>query len=140
MLIGEIGINLEVTSLYAAVLSLLYVALSLYVVRTRTRLKVRLLDGGLDTLTRAIRAHANFIEYTPLFILLLAFTELQGLLTGQPLHALGMAYLAARFLHAYALLVAEPKNQTMLPRKLGMITTLSVMVILSGILLRAVLA
>jgi hypothetical protein len=90
------------TALYAALLALLCCALSVRVVRLRLQLKTPLGDGGHPRLQRAIRAHANFVEYVPLGVLVLLLLELQG---SAPwvLHGGGALLLLSRLLHAYGL-------------------------------------
>ena len=56
---------------YAALLTLQYLGLSLYISRIRRREGVGLGDGNVEALRRAIRAHANFAEYTPMALMLL---------------------------------------------------------------------
>ena len=60
---------LPVTSLYAGVAALAFVAMSMLVVRRRRRLRVALGDGGNRLLARTIRGHGNFAEYVPLALL-----------------------------------------------------------------------
>ena len=60
-----------VTPLYAALLALWFVVLSLHVIRCRREARVSLGDGGNGRLQRAIRAQANFAEYVPLALVLL---------------------------------------------------------------------
>ena len=50
----------------------------------------------------AQRAQANFIEYVPIALLLLAVAESQGL-TGWLLHTSGVILVLARLLHAWGL-------------------------------------
>nr|WP_206202872.1 MAPEG family protein [Thioalkalivibrio sp. XN8] len=81
-------------------LALLFVALSVRTLRLRRRYKLALGDGGNPLMLRAIRTHANFAEYAPLGLLLLAGAEISGspaLLT----HAIGLMLLAGRVLHAF---------------------------------------
>ena len=91
-----------VTPLYAAVLVLWFLILSLRVVQNRKSAKVSLGDGGNTLLQRAIRGHANFAEYVPLALLLLAILELSRF-SIYVLHAIGIALVVARLLHGYAL-------------------------------------
>ena len=55
-----------VTPLYAALLVLWFLVLTLRVLQNRQSTKVSLGDGGNTLLQRAIRGHANFAEYVPL--------------------------------------------------------------------------
>ncbi len=91
-----------VTPLYAAVLVLWFLVLSLRVLQNRKSVKVSLGDGGNTLLQRAIRGHANFAEYVPLALLLLAILELSRF-SIYALHAIGIALVVARLLHGYAL-------------------------------------
>jgi len=91
-----------VTPLYAGMLALWFVALSVRVVGQRRHNKVSLGDGGKTQLQRAIRGHANFSEYVPLALLLLGILELSHF-PRYVLHGLGATLLAARLLHGYAL-------------------------------------
>ena len=67
-----------VTPLYAGLLGLLLLALSINVIRDRFRTKVSLGDGNDALLQKSIRAHGNFVEYAPLGLVLIAVAELQG--------------------------------------------------------------
>lgn len=91
-----------ITPVYAALLAVLFFALSVRIVSLRRRLRVAVGDGGEPELLRAIRAHGNFAEYVPLTLLLLALAESQG---NPPLllHALGLALLAGRIAHAWGI-------------------------------------
>ena len=91
-----------VTPLYAAILALWFVVLSLRVIDRRRGHRVSLGDGDQPELRRAIRGHANFAEYVPLALLLLLVMELSHF-SIYVLHAVGMALLVARLLHGYAL-------------------------------------
>lgn len=91
---------------YAALLALLYVGLGVRVIRLRRSERVALGDGGHQSLQRAMRVHANFAEYVPLALILLALAELSGA-TDLALHGLGLALLGGRALHAYGLSQAD---------------------------------
>ncbi len=87
---------------YAALITLLLIALSIRVIQVRTRLKVSLGDASDASLQRAIRAQANCVEYAPLGVLLLVILEMQGT-PGWAIHVLGVGLLAGRLLHAVAI-------------------------------------
>lgn len=95
-----------VTPLYAGLLALWFLALSLRVVAGRGAHKINLGDGGHPLMLRRIRGHANFAEYVPLTLLLMAILELSHF-SIYLLHALGIALLAGRLLHGYALSFSE---------------------------------
>lgn len=88
-----------IVSIYAAILALIYIQLSFYVVKVRKGAQIGIGDGDNPVLTRAIRAHSNFIEYVPFALLLLFLNEYQGL-ASHYCHALGATLVVARLLHA----------------------------------------
>lgn len=88
------------TSLYAALLMVLYFFLSIRVIQRRRKAKVALGDGGDEALRRAQRVQANFAEYTPFAILLFALLELQGVPVWS-IHLLALPFTLGRFLHAW---------------------------------------
>lgn len=89
----------RVTALYAGLLVGLFILLTLRVFAVRRPSGVALGTGGNRALERAVRVHANFAEYVPLFLLALVAAELCGA-TPWMLHALGAAMLAGRVMHA----------------------------------------
>lgn len=96
------------TALYAALLSLMYGALAVRVVRLRLQLNVRLSDAGDVQLQRAVRTHAHFAEYVPLLLLLMLLLEVNGA-PAIGLHAFGGLLLVSRVLHAVGV-SAETEN------------------------------
>jgi uncharacterized protein len=90
-----------VTPLYAGVLTLLFILLSMRVVQFRQK-GIPLGDGGDPKMLRVVRGHANFAEYVPLALLLMAILELSRT-SLYLLHALGIALIVSRLLHGYAL-------------------------------------
>ena len=91
--------SLTITALYAGLLSLHFIVLSLRVIRTRRESRVPLGDGGDQALLRSLRVQANFAEYVPLCLILIALAEAQQLARWL-LHGLGLALLIGRLLHA----------------------------------------
>jgi uncharacterized membrane protein YecN with MAPEG domain len=91
--------SVSIVPFYAALLAGLYIFLSLRVIGMRVRGQVGLGDAGNPKLQRAIRVHANFSEYVPLALILLAFVEMQK---ASPLllHLLSLALLLGRAIHA----------------------------------------
>ena len=90
-----------VTPLYAGLLAAWFLLLTLRVVQERHRMHISLGDGGHPTLQRRIRGHANFAEYVPLALLLLAILELSRF-SIYVIHLLGAALLVGRVLHGFA--------------------------------------
>jgi hypothetical protein len=90
-----------VTPIYAALLALVFLVLSVRVILYRRERGVSLGDRDDLVLRTRIRAQANCVEYVPLGLLLLLMAEMQGL-PRPVLHGLGFALLAGRVLHALA--------------------------------------
>ncbi len=67
---------LLVTSIIAAVLTIIFIKLSFNVISLRRKNKVGLGNGGHEDLERAIRAQGNFAEYVPFGVILIACLEL----------------------------------------------------------------
>ena len=93
---------MPVTALYAALLAPLFLLLSSRVIRSRREVRVAVGDGGDALLARRMRVQANFAEYVPLALLLLALAESLGTSIWL-LHALGVALVAARLSHAFGM-------------------------------------
>ena len=78
-----------------------------------------------------MRVHANFVEYAPFALLLLAFAEMQGAY-GPLIHVLAGALLIGRCVHAYGL---SREREDFRMRVGGMILTFSVIGITAAMLL-----
>ena len=85
--------------MFASLHVLLLLVLLVPISRHRHRHRIGMGDGGDPELLRKIRVHANFIEYVPLALLVLALLELGGLWPAL-LWLLGGALLLARSMHA----------------------------------------
>ena len=90
-----------VTPLYAGLLALWFVVLSVRVINVRPR-GILFGDNGDAKLTRVVRAQANFAEYVPLALLLMGFLEASRY-SIYLLHGLGIALVVARLFHGFAL-------------------------------------
>lgn len=92
--------ELSIVPRYAALLALLFLVLSVAVVRERGAQKVAIGAPPRGALERRVRVHGNFAEYAPFTLLLLAMAELRD---APPLllHALCLALLAGRAAHAW---------------------------------------
>ncbi|MDH3239833.1 MAG: MAPEG family protein [Alphaproteobacteria bacterium] len=86
------------TAFYGGLLALLFLGLSLNVIRRRYHYRVAFGSDGPVPLQRAIRGQANFAEYVPLALLLLLCLELLGG-PAWALHAVGLCLLAGRLAH-----------------------------------------
>lgn len=98
---------LLVTSIIAAVLTIIFVKLSFSVISLRKKNRVGLGNGGHEDLERAIRAQGNFAEYVPFGIVLIACLELNGApwwLVALP----GITLIIGRLIHAVGINVPPP--------------------------------
>ena len=91
-------ISLLVASLHVV----LYLVLAMRVVLHRKARNIGVGTGGDPMLPRKVRVHANFGEYVPLALLMLALLELAAVSTTW-LWTFGIALLVARVLHAVGL-------------------------------------
>jgi uncharacterized membrane protein YecN with MAPEG domain len=118
---------LIVTSIIAAILTIIFVKLSLAVIGLRRKNKVGLGSGGHEDLERAIRAQGNFAEYAPFGIILIACLELNGApwwLVAIP----GIALIVGRLIHAKGIQVPPPDFSK---RVLGMKLTFATLITLA---------
>ena len=90
---------ITITPLYAALLTLLMIALSVRVVLYRRAKMISVGDSDDKALLKRIRAQGNCVEYAPVGLILLLIAELQGA-PGIALHAIGLILLAGRLMHA----------------------------------------
>ena len=120
-----------IVPIYAAIFAVMLVGLSLRVAKTRGDVRVAIGDGGNIVLRRAIRVQGNFTEYVPMALILFTFVELQGW-PHWLVHALCLALLAARVVHAFGI-GREPEDIRF--RATGMATTALLLVVAAGLLL-----
>jgi uncharacterized membrane protein YecN with MAPEG domain len=123
--------SVTISTIYAAILGLLFVPFTVYVGSYRAKHKILLLDGGDKELARRIRAQGNFIETVPLAVILIVLMELNGA-SATWLHTLGVVLVVARVMH-YLTIATNPANTV--PRALGMVGTLGVYLAAAGWLL-----
>ena len=111
-----------VTPLYAALVALLLIALSVRTIRLRRRYQVAIGPGEDMALQRAMRVHANFCEYIPIALIGLFFVEsLWG--SGWWIHLLGLPLLLGRLSHAWGV---QQVREDLRFRVFGMISTFTV--------------
>lgn len=120
---------LPVTTLFVSVNALLLIGLSLLVVHHRIANQVALGSGGVDALERAVRTHANLIEYAPLALILLALLEVNSL-PGWQLLVLGGLFTVARVSHIHGMLSA-----TLATRSTGALVSIIAIIAMIGRLL-----
>ncbi|MEM6307960.1 MAG: MAPEG family protein, partial [Pseudomonadota bacterium] len=88
-----------ITALYAVLLTVIYMVLTVRVITYRRDNRVSYGDGGDTALLKRVRGHANFTETVPLALILLYLLET---LTDIALivHGLGICLVVGRALHA----------------------------------------
>ncbi len=117
--------TLSITPLYAGLVGLLFVYLSVQVIQGRFRAKVSVGDGDDKALRKRIRVQGNCAEYAPIGLLLLAMAEIQGAPVWV-VHLLGLMLLVGRILHAVGLGLTP---QNILMRQSGMALTLLMLIL-----------
>lgn len=129
-----------ITTLYMALLGVFFVVLSAHAAIGRRAAGRPLGDPGKGALQRRIRAHGNFAEYTPLFLIMLWAAEQTGM-SLYAVHALGILFTIGRILHAYGLLCGEQYDEAgrltggLFGRVAGMVCTFLAIGLLAIILL-----
>jgi hypothetical protein len=116
-----------ITALYAGLMALLLIVLGLRVVALRRSHRVGIGDGGEGGLQRAIRVHANAVEWGLPVLLLLLVAELNR---ASPLllHVAGIALVLGRFMHAVGL---TARTGLSVGRSGGMALTIAALVVLA---------
>jgi uncharacterized membrane protein YecN with MAPEG domain len=120
---------LIITSIIAAVLTIIFIKLSFAVIGLRRKNRVGLGSGGHDDLERAIRAQGNFAEYVPFGLILIACLELNGApwwLVAIP----GVTLIVGRLIHAKGINELPPNfSKRVLGMKLTFVTLISLVVL-----------
>ncbi|SIQ21410.1 MULTISPECIES: MAPEG family protein [Acidiphilium] len=124
----------HITAIYAAILALIYLAITGWVVAGRGKFKVLHGDGGNDNLNRRIRAHANFNEYVPLILVLAALLEARGAGT-VTMNALLLPLVVARVIHPFGMMARENSTQQFALRAPGAFITWVVLAVVAVMLL-----
>lgn len=90
---------MPITALYAGLLVPIFIVLAFRVIGVRRAARISVGDGGDKSLARRMRVHANFAEYVPMALLLMALLE--SVRPGaRMLHVLGAVLVAGRIAHA----------------------------------------
>jgi uncharacterized membrane protein YecN with MAPEG domain len=122
----------HVVLLYAGLLALLFVGLSVRTLLMRRTLRIGIGDAGNEAMLRAMRVHSNFAEYVPLSLLLIYFVEATGA-SAPFVHALGASVVVGRTSHAFG--VSQLKENYAF-RIVGMTFTLAPIIVAATHLLR----
>lgn len=118
---------LPITLTIAGAAAIVNIWLAIRIVTLRLKAKVLIGDGGNALLAARMRAQLNYIEYTPLVLILMALIELaRG--THSWLWAAGIIYILGRIVHPFGM-----DRQTPHPlRAAGILTTWIVLIGLAG--------
>ena len=86
-----------------------------------SRLKTNTLlgDGNQSEVLQKVRAHGNLTEYVPIFLILLALIEMQGVALWK-IHVLGSLFFLARIAHSYGMYISTESTP---PRLIGILVT-----------------
>ena len=118
---------LPITLVMAAAAALINIWLAIRCIQVRQSAKILTGDGGHAMLVHRMRAQANFIEYAPIFLILLGLVEFakgpQGWLWG-----VGLAFIVGRVLHPIGMDIAKPN----VFRAAGMLVTVATTLVLAG--------
>ena len=109
-----------ITGLYAALIALIFIVLSVRVILYRRAHGLGLGDHGNKSLMKRMRAQTNCAEYAPFGLLLMALVEMQNV-TPSAVHLIGIMLLAGRALHGYGFSASPP---VLVLRQVGMVLTL----------------
>ena len=107
----------SISIIFTAACLAMYLLLSMNAAMTRRRSGLAVGEKDNETLARAVRAHGNFSEYTPLF--LISFVLLESVQASSDyLILVGLFFLLGHIFHAYSMF-----SKKELFRALGMILT-----------------
>ena len=92
-----------ITAFYASILGFIYIRLSKNIIRLRRKYNVTLGHKNHSDLEQAIRAHANFSEFVPIGLILLACLEINKIHFAVVM-LLGGLFFLGRVIHAKSFL------------------------------------
>jgi hypothetical protein len=123
---------LPITLTIAAAAALLNIWIARRVGQVRIAHKISVGDAGNEVLIARMRAHSNFVEYTPFVLILLALIEMAR--GSEPwLWGVGIIYILARIAHAFGMERTRPD-----PLRLRMIGVVVTLFVLLGLALYAI--
>jgi uncharacterized membrane protein YecN with MAPEG domain len=94
--------SLSITALYAGILGIMSIVIAFQAGKIRGTTGISIGDGGNQELLLAMRRHANFVEFVPLTLVLIALLEFNGV-SSTAIHCLGAGLVVARICHAVGL-------------------------------------
>jgi uncharacterized membrane protein YecN with MAPEG domain len=116
-----------VTLTFAAALALINLWLALRCSQVRHAHGITTGAGGNPQLEARMRAHANFVEYTPFMLILMALIEATGA-SKSALFWIGVVYVAGRLAHPLGM----DRRDTNVLRAGGVLATWGVLLALAG--------
>jgi len=116
------------TAFYAALLALVYLGLSGWVMGSRVSSNVLFGDGGDESMLKRVRSHANFSEYVPLALILVGLLEAGGGSHGL-VQGLLVALLVGRILHPIGMFAAPNSARQFACRGGGILLTMATLAI-----------
>ena len=122
--------TLDIVPIYAALLGLIFVPMTLRVGMYRVKNKIDIGDGEDAVLLRLIRSQANFVETVPLVLIMAVLMELAGA-SAIWLHGVAGGLVVARILHYLGLSGMGP----FVCRPIGIMATLATYLAAAGWLL-----
>jgi uncharacterized membrane protein YecN with MAPEG domain len=124
---------MHILPVYASLLALLFVLLSVRTLRLRHSLRIAIGDAGNERMLRAMRVHSNFAEYVPFCLLLVYLVEVRGA-HALLVHGLGLCLLVGRAVHAWGVSHARENFRF---RVAGMAMTFTTLLVSAAYLLLA---
>jgi uncharacterized membrane protein YecN with MAPEG domain len=113
-----------ITPIFSAIFAIFFVFLSIKVIKTRRNHKISMGTGQNKSVERAIRVHANFAEYVPFDLFLIAMLEINKSHSIITL-ILCSILLIGRLIHAWGV---STEDENFSYRVAGMVLTFSVIV------------
>jgi uncharacterized protein len=123
---------LPITLTIAGAAALINIWIARRVGQMRMTHKISIGDGGNEALTARMRAQANFVEYTPFFLILLGLIEL-AIGSKVWLWIVAVVYILGRIAHALGMDRRQPD-----PLRLRMIGIMVTLLVLLGLALYAI--
>lgn len=124
--------TLPITSLYAAVLAVIFLVLTMQVIKARSAAGISILHGDDMNLAMKIRIHGNFAEFVPLALILLALAEISGS-NALALNVAGAALVVSRILIPFGLDIERFNHPVRIIGNLGTHIAIVICVVLIGI-------
>ena len=109
--------ELNISIIFTLVILIFFLALSIHAAMTRRNSGIALGESNNEDLIRAVRAHGNFLEYTPLFLISFILLEILKV-NNSYLIWIACFFILGRVFHAYSMFAKRDVF-----RALGMVFT-----------------